>query len=206
MGIRRRGIERPASGEFHSSRGTVLWRRVIDGPAGRTKAPIVDGPPSFSSFNVPSSRNSLGFPTLTGPLFSLDGVSSVCDQIAQTATEPVRNYKAKRHDFLTDAFTLADEVASAVLHLLPGSGAASTYVQNSVGLSYAAIGVGVYALYWNQYDCSHKYVYGGTVYQHSGGGGTGGGTMVCENQRWEISFNGGASWSPIWVRVCWLMD
>jgi hypothetical protein len=199
LGIAETPVPTPAPGEFHSSRGTVLWRRVA-AHGGKAKRPIVDGPPSFGSLNVPSSRKSLSSLMLAGPLLSLDGESSECDKIAQTAIEPVRNYKAKRHDFLTDAFNAADEIASHVFHLIPGSTAASYYVQNSLGLSNAGIGVSVYALYWNQYGCSHKHVYGGTVYQHSGGGGS----MVCQDQRWEISFDGGGTWSPIWVTVCWL--
>jgi hypothetical protein len=90
---------------------------------------------------------------------------------------------------------------------------AATSFSNTVGSSmHSAITVGFLAWQWNTYDCGNRQVYAGETYKRWGGGGTPSGTYVgtgaggssCYMQRGEISFDGGSTWYPVDIRVCYV--
>jgi hypothetical protein len=128
-----------------------------------------------------------------------------CSDVANVAVTSVTNYANSRTRFIKDPWPLATSIGNSALRkMIPPFSSAAQKFADMVTLHYnTSTQVNVLAFYWNTYSCSSKHVTAGPIYQSSGGGSS---TYTCEDQRWEISFDGGKTWSPIWVRVCYFAD
>lgn len=132
------------------------------------------------------------------------GTSATCNQIAQDVVVAAQEHFDNRIDFIEQVWAVAKAEAENALRkrLPPGAIAATMFRQLVAEHMNRSIRVNIIAVGWNSYGCGSRYVTAGPIYMGGGGGGGGGGGQ-CGTERWEISFNGGQSWSPIWVTVCY---
>jgi hypothetical protein len=123
--------------------------------------------------------------------------SDMCNAIATSAVQRVNDYMNHRTSWIKDLWNATTGLG--LEHYAPGS---TSFADVITGHLNPTIAVGVMALYWNQYNCANEQVEAGPFYlsnSHSSG------HMVCTTQSgWEISFDGGATWYPISVKVCQL--
>jgi hypothetical protein len=130
----------------------------------------------------------------------------MCSDIVNAALPKTLEYKTQRTSFLKTIIpaAVAEVVNGVAGFVLPaGSAVAADFALKIADHAQARIAMGYLAGMWNDYDCSNKKVRAGPMtIAGSGGGSLDGQTLVCHDENWEISFNGGETWFPIVLNVC----
>ncbi len=180
--------------EYSSSPGQatgVLWRRSTSSDPGNRKGLDIGRRPSKPTGGPTTAQSS----------------SDRCSEVASIAVSRAQEYANSRTSFIKSVWPFAvEEATNALKKFMPRGTSVAQYWADKIAQHYAtSTAVGILAYTWNTYGCSDRRVTVGPVYMNSGGsgGGGGGGNYVCEDQRWEISFDGGQTWAPIWVKVCY---
>jgi hypothetical protein len=130
----------------------------------------------------------------------------MCAQIVNNALGKTLEYKTQRTGFLKDVFVVAiSETVNGVLGkiLPPGSVAALLLTTKVTDHAAARIELGYLAGLWTSYNCSAKNVRAGPITMGGTSGPTIGSNYVCHDESWSISFNGGQTWYPITITVCY---
>lgn len=189
------------------NRPSILIKRLGKVKRGLLNHPVFPGGVGDDPLHL-DLTNSLGLSPTTSPdlfsglapRFDYGPGSNPCEQIATEAVNAAFDYFSGRTSFIKNVWGIALPVAADEFkrHMPPGTQAAVSFTDLLTGTAYSKVKVGAEALYWNQYDCSNKKVEVGPFY-FSGSGGN----WVCEPEHWEISFDGGETWHPIVVTVCW---
>ena len=174
------------------TRTTVLWRRTTSVPADRAQL-----------------RASTAMRSTLGPVLSLsygDPCVDVLNAGASQAAVFTRNRTtamATARDAVVGELALRGSELVLEKTLPSGSAAAAAVITEIADRAAARIAVSILAYVWNTNSCgTHVPVAQITLGGAAGGGGGGGGGLTCHNEGWEISFDGGETWSPITVRVC----
>jgi len=183
---------------------TFLIRKLSTGPtwthhgAGRNLQFAFEGghaPPS-------PGRGRAGIPRTSGDV-GITSLGDPCADVVNAVLPSVSDYKSVRTRFVHHIVEGAvSEIVNGVQGkvIRPGSGVAIAVETAIADHYYVRVSMGVLALYWNAYNCGSKHVTAGPFIRTGSGGG--GGALVCHYETWEISFDGGRTWSNINVTVC----
>lgn len=188
--------------QIRAAAPAILIRRPsseLDEPPRRRHAPSNRVRAHYEGRRLNSSR---GFSFAQYGGTSADACTNVVNDAVSTASD----YFNKRSSFIKDIWEVAvAEAANELIKFLPvGSGAEAALGTKLLEHRAAAVNVNVLAFVWNTYGCSQRTVFAGPVYLP--GNYTQSTNVVCQNQHWDISFDGGNTWHGIWVRVCEAMS
>lgn len=132
--------------------------------------------------------------------------SSTCNNIASGAYQKRQEYADNRTSWIKRIWNVAvGETVGAMTKVIPTGSAAAVELNTMLyEASIVHTQVNIMAVYWNTYSCSTKTVVVNPVYQGGTPSGSGGSiaNYTCVYESWQISFNNGATWDTIWVRVC----
>ena len=135
----------------------------------------------------------------------------VCSDIVNAALRSRLDYRTYRTNFLKDAFTYAVAVGAGVAgrSIMPVGGiAAVRFTEKVASGQESRIAVSILGWMWNSNFCGDgRSVYGGPVIRSFGGGSGGNANnLVCHEEIWSISFDGGNRFVRISVEVCEYMQ
>lgn len=129
----------------------------------------------------------------------------MCGDLATALRDAGFSYRYNRVNFVRDGFWSATFVAvgAALRGDLPVGGAvAAKFLGDIVFNQEKRVSLTILGTLWNSYSCSNQQIRVGSFYQGGGGGGGGTPTLDCHYESWQISVDGGNSWSNITVQVC----
>jgi len=171
---------------------TILWRRASSVSA---VGSAFDGRPAMH--------------TSVDQVFALD-FGDPCVDVLNSVAPNISVFSQQRTSFLQ---TIRDIVGGELVSrggewafertLTSGSGAAAAVLTKLADAASARVSVSILAYVWNTNSCGTHVPVAQVTLGGTGGGGSGGsGGLVCHLEGWEISFDGGNTWSPITVKVC----
>jgi hypothetical protein len=134
----------------------------------------------------------------------------VCSDIVNAVFQSRLDYRTYRTNFLKDAFTYAAFVAigGATRRIMPIGGlAAVRFTEKIAAGQERRIAVSILGWMWNSNYCGNgQAVTAGPVIRGFGGSGGNANNLVCHDETWSISFDGGNRFVRITVEVCEYMQ
>ena len=129
----------------------------------------------------------------------------VCSDIVNAVLQSRLEYRTHRTNFLREAFTYATFVGVGVAArgFMPVGGLAAVRFTEKVAAGQERrIAISILGWMWNSNYCGYgQTVTAGPVIRSFGGGGNAN-MLVCHDETWSISFDGGKKFVRITVEVC----
>ncbi len=139
-----------------------------------------------------------------GQVVTASSSGDICTDVLNAALSGVDKYRDNRTRFVSEAIIggIVEFINDKWVKILPvGSGLAANFALAAADHYYSRVAMGILAWTWNTYNCGNR-AYTGSIVLGGNTVPSGTGAYVCYYTHWEISFNGGATWYPITVRVC----
>jgi hypothetical protein len=179
---------------------------LVDITSGRVTAML--NPPSVFSFAARIATSSSEFAAIAPVPFTSAAYSDpMCTQVANAALPSTIDWRGQRTSLVKDGFFAATAIVVggvAKKILAGGTLAASKFLSSAVERADIRVRMQILAFYWNSYNCSSQVVTAGPIWMQGSNPSSGGGIgRSCAYDYIQISFNDGATWSTIYVMVCY---